>query len=81
MLTGMEAAEEKIKQLESLLSEKAALLKEVYHRVKNNFQVIISLTNLQIESINNPLAKKILIELTFRSKITNKIPSMNFQGS
>ena len=68
MMKSKEALEEKIKQLEASLNEKTALLKEVYHRVKNNFQVIISLINLQIDSINNSLAKKILIESNTRIK-------------
>lgn len=64
----MEASEAKIKQLEALLNEKNTLLQEVYHRVKNNFQVIISLLNLQIESIDDQLAKDILIESIIRIK-------------
>lgn len=81
MQTSMEAAEEKIKQLESSLNEKTALLKEVYHRVKNNFQVIMSLINLQIESINNPLAKKILIESNTRIKAMVLVHEMLYQSA
>ena len=61
-------ASEKIKALEASLNEKNALLKEVYHRMKNNLQVIVSLINLQIDSIDNHLAKKILIESNNRIK-------------
>jgi two-component sensor histidine kinase len=77
----MEAAEEKIKELEASLNEKIALLKEVYHRVKNNFQVIISLINLQIESIDNPLAEKILIESNTRIKAMVLVHDMLYQSA
>ena len=81
MMKSMEAAEEKIKELEASLNEKISLLKEVYHRVKNNFQVIISLINLQIESIDNPLAKKILIESNTRIKAMVLVHEMLYQSA
>jgi two-component sensor histidine kinase len=64
----MDEKDEIIKQLEASLNERNILLKEVYHRVKNNFQVIISLINLEIESVDNPLARQILIECITRIK-------------
>lgn len=49
-ITDRKIAEDKLKDL---VSEKDFLIREVHHRVKNNFQMIISLLSLQEQNITN----------------------------
>ncbi len=58
-LTEIERTEENLK---ASLREKELLLQEVHHRVKNNLQIIISLLNLNIRSLNDENAKRIFKE-------------------
>lgn len=50
-------------------TEKSLLLNEIHHRVKNNFQIIISLIELQI--VRNPAEKEVFVDLI------NRIRSMS----
>ncbi|MPM37684.1 hypothetical protein SDC9_84303 [bioreactor metagenome] len=58
-------AEEFIKRQ---LAEKEVLLKEIHHRVKNNMQVIISILNLQLSTINDENISRILRDSQARIK-------------
>lgn len=49
-----------IKQLKEADILNKALMKEIHHRVKNSFQLISSLLSLQIDSIKNINAKRII---------------------
>lgn len=53
---------QKEKALSAALREKETLLKELYHRVKNNLQVINSLFNLQASSLPEGIARTALTE-------------------
>lgn len=53
---------EKNLEIETALHEKQLLLKEVHHRVKNNFQIVSSLLELQTKGIEDPKAKSLAQE-------------------
>jgi PAS domain S-box-containing protein len=61
--TQMRTAQEAIRQS---LAEKEVLLRELHHRVKNNFATLISLLGLQMESVAEDRIKKSLNDLQGR---------------
>ncbi|MDD1693740.1 MAG: PAS domain S-box protein, partial [Methanoregula sp.] len=48
------------------LDEKVLLLREIHHRVNNNLQIIISLTKLQMRTLEDPRMKQALAEMQNR---------------
>lgn len=60
----------KNEEIQTALTEKETLLKEIHHRVKNNLQIISSLLNLQSQYLENDRFSSIICE----SK--NRIASM-----
>jgi len=60
-------------RLRHSLTEKEILLKEVYHRVKNNMQVISSLLNIQSQSVTEPTAIELFRETQNRVRIMQLI--------
>jgi PAS domain S-box-containing protein len=64
-ITEIRAAAEKIK---SSLKEKEVMLQEIYHRVKNNMQVISSMLKLQSSHINKENALEVFINTQNRVK-------------
>ncbi len=54
--------EQKNTQINKTLKEKELLIKEVHHRVKNNFQIVSSLLELQTKDIEDKKALKLVNE-------------------
>lgn len=63
----------KTKELQTALSDKEFLLKELNHRVKNNMQTIISLIRLQKESVKDHKAEELLITIQNRLNAMSKL--------
>ena len=57
---GMTVVAREISDLATALKEKEILLREVYHRAKNNMQIISSLLSLQAGRIEDPVFRDIL---------------------
>ncbi len=60
--------EEEIKRKKNLLLERETLFKELYHRVKNNLQMMVSLISMQKRRLNDNKAKYVLDDISGRIK-------------
>lgn len=69
------------RRLELALAEKETLLREVYHRVKNNLQVIQSLLNLKRASLDDAAARAALAETAERVRAMALVHEKLYQSS
>lgn len=76
-ITEYKWAEETIKRS---LVEKSTLLRELYHRVKNNLQVVSSLLRLQSAAVDAPEAKAVLQDSQIRIQSMAKVHEMLYQS-
>ena len=69
------------KQLEKKLSEKELQLREVHHRIKNHFNLLISFIRLQSSEITDTEVNNILMELQGRIKTISLIHEKLYQNT
>ena len=78
-------------EIQTLLKDKEILLKEVYHRVKNNFQIVISMLDIEstkdkkeqtkysfLELINRIKSMSLVHQFLYDSKTLSKIQSQEY---
>jgi len=66
--------------LRQALDDKSTLLKELYHRVKNNLQLIISLFNLQARTLKDGRAQRALSEAANRVRAMSLVHERLYQS-
>lgn len=66
--------------LNESLAEKTQLLRELYHRTKNNMQVIVSMLQLQAEDTENREIQEMLLDNTSRIKSMALVHEMLYQS-
>ncbi len=74
--------ERKTKELEIMegTRQKEILLKEIHHRVKNNFAILVSLINMQIAQNRNPELLKSLTNLQLRIRTMSLVHEMLYRS-
>jgi len=73
----------KIKELEIMegTKQKENLLKEIHHRVKNNFAILVSLINMQLAQTKNPDLLQSLTNLQLRIRTMSLVHEMLYRSS
>ena len=66
LLEAKQALEKVVVERTAALDQRNLLLREVYHRVKNNLQIVDGLLMMQAHKIEDPLAKQALLGLRSR---------------
>lgn len=68
-----------LKQYEGM-KQKENLLKEIHHRVKNNFAILVSLINMQISQYKDPHLQKALTNLQLRVRSMSLVHEMLYRS-
>jgi PAS domain S-box-containing protein len=66
--------------MQKLLDEKETLIRELYHRTKNNMQVICSLMGIQSASVKNDSISLIFKEMEYRIKTMSLVHEKLYQS-
>jgi two-component sensor histidine kinase len=61
-----QAVQERDRKLRDAVDQKALLIKEVHHRVKNNLQIVMSLLSLQSSRLKDPTARDAIDQARMR---------------
>ncbi|HWW68960.1 MAG TPA: histidine kinase dimerization/phosphoacceptor domain -containing protein [Duganella sp.] len=67
-------------KIQAALGEKETLLKELYHRVKNNLQVIASMIGMQARACTDPMARRALEEASGRVRAMSLVHEKLYQS-
>ncbi len=68
ILERTEKLHKEVKQTKSLLKDREILFKELYHRVKNNLQMMVSILSMQKRRVEGSYAKGLIEDITGRIK-------------
>ncbi len=69
-----------LRELEKSLNEKKELIKEIYHRTKNNMQVIISMFTLQSIFIEDERLERVLLDMENRIRAMSLVHEKLYQS-